>query len=164
MQKKTGPLQLCMSHRHVNAQVFLAQLPTAGQTSASQAEQRPHNVLVTSHSWEGRAQGRSTQHIFQNNFFLRIVLRQVPSLSWKQKKEQGTQRRKGRNELGWVWVGSGTERIRSAATNCQWVCNIVSNVLRLRLSNRDDTIHITLSDFCKGGGKKSEQECSSQKW
>lgn len=40
MQKKTGPLQLCMSRRHVNAQVFPAQLPTAGQTSASQAEQR----------------------------------------------------------------------------------------------------------------------------
>lgn len=88
----------------------------------------------------------------------------VHSLSWKQKKEQRTQRRKGRNELGWGWVGSGTERIRSTATNCQWVCNIVSNVLRLRLSNRDDTMHITLSDFCKGGGKKSEQECCIQKW
>lgn len=65
-----------MSHCHVNAQVSLAQLPTAGQTSASQAEQKPHKVLVTSHSWEGGAQGRSTQHIFQNNFFLRTVLRQ----------------------------------------------------------------------------------------
>lgn len=27
--------------------------------------------------------------------------------------------------------------------------------MRLRLSNRDDTMHITLSDFCKGGGKKN---------